>query len=108
MLTTLLKRDGTTQEFQAYKIEDAIKKAFKSENTTYDRTIFLNLMQRLETKRVAAVEDVQDMIEQELYRARYFEVMRSFMIYRHTHKMQREHFLGLSEDTTFVNSNQTI
>ena len=108
MLTTLLKRDGTTQEFQSYKIEDAIKKAFDSENTTYDRTVFLNVMERLRFKRVAAVEDIQDMIEQELYRARYFEIMRSFMIYRHTHKMQREHIYGLSDDTTFVNSTQTI
>jgi ribonucleoside-triphosphate reductase len=108
MITTLLKRDGDTQEFQAYKIEDAIKKAFKSENTTYDRAVFLNIMERLQAKRIAAVEDIQDMIEQELYRARYFEVMRSFMIYRHTHKMQREHILGLGEDTTFVNSTQTI
>lgn len=108
MLTTLLKRDGTTQEFEAYKIEDAIKKSFKSENTTYDRSIYLNVIERLQAKRVAAVEDIQDFIEQELYRARYFEVMRSFMIYRHTHKMQREHVLGLSEDTTFINSTQTI
>jgi ribonucleoside-triphosphate reductase len=108
MITKLLKRDGTMQEFQAYKIEDAIKKAFKSENTTYDRSVFLNIMERLKSKRVAAVEDIQDMIEQELYRARYFEVMRSFMIYRHTHKMQREHVLGLTEDTTFVNSTQTV
>jgi ribonucleoside-triphosphate reductase len=30
------------------------------------------------------------------------------MIYRHTHKMQREHIFGLAEDTTFINSTQTI
>ncbi len=108
MITILLKRDGSTQKFEAYKIEDAIKKAFESENTTYDRSVFLNIMNRLESKRIAAVEDIQDMIEQELYRSRYFEIMRSFMIYRHTHKMQREHVLGLTDDTTFVNSTQTI
>jgi ribonucleoside-triphosphate reductase len=108
MLTTILKRNGVTQEFFPYKIEDAIRKAFKSENTTYDHSVFLNLMERLKIKRVAAVEDIQDMIEQELYRARYFDVMRSFMIYRHTHKMQREHIFGLNEDTTYINSTQTI
>jgi ribonucleoside-triphosphate reductase len=108
MLTTILKRNGTTQEFLPYKIEDAIRKAFKSEKTTYDHNVFLNLMERLKTKRIAAVEDIQDMIEQELYRARYFDVMRSFMIYRHTHKMQREHIFGLNEDTTYINSTQTI
>ena len=65
-------------------------------------------MESIGKKRVAAVEDIQDLIEVELYKARYFEVMRSFMIYRHTHKMQREHVSGLNEDTTFINSTQTI
>ena len=108
MLTKLLKRDGNTEDFHAYKIEDAIKKAFKSVRVTYDESIFKNLMETINEKRVAAVEDIQDLIEQELYKARYFDVMRSFMIYRHTHKMQREHINGLSEDTTFINSTQTI
>lgn len=108
MFTKILKRDGNTQEFQAYKIEDAIKKAFKSENITYDSSVYENVIKKLQDRRLAAVEDIQDLIEQELYRARYFEVMRSFMIYRHTHKMQREHVLGLSEDTTFINSTQTV
>jgi ribonucleoside-triphosphate reductase (formate) len=108
MLTKVLKRDGNTQEFKAFKIEDAIKKAFKSERVTYDESVFKNLMTILNTKRLAAVEDIQDLIEQELYKTRYFDVMRSFMIYRHTHKMQREHIAGLNEDTTFVNSTQTI
>ena len=108
MLSQVLKRDGTTQEFKAFKIQDAIKKAFKSEGVTYDATVFNSVVSKIEKKRVAAVEDIQDMIELELYKARYFDVMRSFMIYRHTHKMQREHVAGLNEDTTFVNSTQTI
>ncbi|MDR0666927.1 MAG: hypothetical protein LBF71_05915, partial [Campylobacteraceae bacterium] len=53
MLSTILKRDGTTQEFFPYKIEDAIRKAFKSENVTYDHSVFQNLMTRLQNKRVA-------------------------------------------------------
>ena len=108
MLKEILKRDGTKEAFAPYKIEDAIKAAFKSQNTTYDSTIFFNVLDRLKQRRIAAVEDIQDMIEQELFKARYFEVMRAFMIYRHTHKMQREHILGLVEDTTFVNSTETI
>jgi len=108
MLAQVLKRDGTTQKFEAFKIQDAIKKAFKSEGITYDASVFNSIVSKIEKKRVAAVEDIQDMIELELYKARYFDVMRSFMIYRHTHKMQREHIAGLNEDTTFVNSTQTI
>ncbi len=108
MIEKILKRDGTTVEFQPYKIKDAIKKAFESENVTFDENVYNNVIRKIEKKRVAAVEDIQDIIEMELYKARYFDVMRSFMIYRHTHKMQREHIAGLNEDTTFVNSTQTI
>ncbi len=108
MLTEILKRNGIAQEFQPFKIEDAIKKAFKSENTTYDRQVFLNVLEKIQNKRVAAVEDIQDLIEHELYKARYFDVMKSFMQYRLIHKMQREHILGLNEDTTYINCTQTI
>lgn len=108
MLTEILKRDGTAQPFTSYKIRDAIKKAFKSESVTYDGAIFDRVMQQLDNKRVAAVEDVQDLIEKELYKARYFDVMKSFMLYRLMHKMQREHLMGLNEDTTYVNATQTI
>ncbi|AXH09702.1 ribonucleoside triphosphate reductase [Malaciobacter halophilus] len=108
MIKEVLKRDGTTKEFHSFKIEDAIKKAFKSVNTKYDKTIFFNVLELLEQKRVIAVEDIQDSIEKELYKARYFEVMKSFMLYRHMHKMQREHVLGLDKDTTYINCTQTI
>jgi len=106
MIEKILKRDGNYKEFTPYKIEDAIKKAFKSENTIYDNAIFLNVLEKLENRRVIAVEDIQDIIEQELYKARYFDVMRSFILYRHTHKMQRKNLLD--DDTTYVNSTQTI
>ncbi|AXX87081.1 ribonucleoside triphosphate reductase [Malaciobacter marinus] len=108
MIKEVLKRNGTTKEFQSFKIEDVIKKAFKSVNTKYDKTIFFNVLELLEQKRVIAVEDIQDFIEKELYKARYFEVMKSFMLYRHMHKMQREHVLGLDKDTTYINCTQTI
>lgn len=108
MIKETLKRDGKVEEFFPYKIRDAIKKAFKSENVIYDESIYTNVINRLKKKRIAAVEDIQDLIELELYNARYFDVMRSFMIYRHTHKMQREHVFGLNEDTTYINSTQTV
>ncbi len=108
MLKEVLKRDGTTKEFQNFKIEDAIRKAFKSVHTKYDNKVFFNVLEVLEQKRIVAVEDIQDLIENELYKARYFEVMKSFMLYRHMHKMQREHVLGLDKDTTYINCTQTI
>ena len=106
MVESILKRDGTKKEFSSYKIEDAIKKAFESEHVIYDNTVFLNVLEKLKSKRVIAVEDIQDLIEKELYKARYFDIMRSFMLYRHMHKMQRDTMLD--DDTTYVNSTQTI
>ncbi len=108
MINKILKRDGTHEEFQEFKIKDAIKKAFKSTHVTYDSVVYLNVIELLKKKRIIAVEDIQDAIEEELYKARYFDVMKSFMLYRHMHKMQREQILGLSEDTTYINSTQTI
>lgn len=55
-----------------------------------------------------SVEDIQDMIEKELFKSGNFKVLKSFMLYRHTHKLQREHILGLNDDTTYINSTQTI
>jgi len=106
MVENILKRDGTYKEFLSFKIEDAIKKAFKSQHVTYDSSIFFNVLEKLKNKRVVAVEDIQDTIEKELYNAKYFDVLKSFMLYRHTHKMQRDG--GLDEDTTYINSTQTI
>ena len=108
MLEKVLKRNGLNETFESYKIEDAIKKAFKSEHVKYDSEVFFNVIEKVKNKRVIAVEDIQDIIEKELYKSRYFDVMKSFMLYRNIHKMQREHILGLNEDTTYINSTQTI
>ncbi|KYJ86752.1 ribonucleoside triphosphate reductase [Sulfurovum riftiae] len=108
MIKTIIKRDGSSQKFVPFKIEDAIKKAFESEVKTYDKTVFSELMKVIKTRDEISVEEVQDLIEKMLYTHQHFEVMKSFMLYRHMHKIQREQILGLDEDTTYVNSTQTI
>ena len=108
MQIDILKRDGKKEKFEAFKIEDAIKKAFKSVNEKYDNSIFFSVLFEIKSKNIKAVEDIQDSIEKELFKSKYFEVMKSFMLYRHLHKIQREQILGLCDDTTYVNSTQTI
>jgi len=108
ILKEIIKRDGSTEPFAPYKIEDAIRAAFQSQNRPYDKKVFSNIIEAIKDRTMVAVEEIQDMIEKELFKAGYFEVMRAFMIYRHTHKMQREHIYGLTEDTTFINSTETI
>ena len=103
LMKKIIKRDGSFQEFFPYKIRDAIKKAYMSENVDFDEKVFDNVMGAIVFKDKLSVEDIQDLIEKKLFEAGDFAVLKSFMIYRHTHKMQREHILGLEEDTTYIN-----
>ncbi|OCL95942.1 ribonucleoside triphosphate reductase [Aliarcobacter thereius] len=108
MQKKIIKRDGSRVDFKAFKIEDAIKKAFKSVENTYDKTIFNTVLSKVKLENINTVEDIQDCIEKELFESKYFEVLKSFMLYRHLHKIQREQIFGLNEDTTYINSTQTI
>lgn len=104
----VIKRNGDYKPFESYKIEDAIKKSFNSVALPYDDAIFNEVLQLIESKNTWAVEEIQDIIEKKLFEKQYFNVMRSFMLYRHTRKLQREHVEGLNDDTTYVDSSQTI
>ena len=108
MSKQVLKRDGSRQEFYSFKIEDAIKKAFKSQSVEYDPKVFYSVLDKIQDKEIVAVEDIQDIIEYELYKAGYFNVMKAFITYRFLHKMQREHILGLNEDTTYINTTESV
>ena len=104
----VIKRNGQYLPFEAFKIEEAIQKAFSSVSETYNPKVAETVFLLLSHQDTLAVEDIQDSIEKVLFEYSHFEVMRSFMIYRHTRKMQREHVLGLNDDTTYVDSTQTI
>ena len=104
----VIKRNGAYQQFEPYKIKEAIQKAFQSETKQYKEEFFIKVLALLDAKETWAVEEIQDIIEKVLFEFGAYEVMRSFMLYRHTRKLQREHVLGLNEDTTYVDSTQTI
>jgi len=104
----VIKRNGKYKPFESYKIKDAIDKSFKSVSVVVDQSVFESIIIQLENEEVWAVEEIQDMIEKKLYEKKYFDVMRSFMLFRHTRKLQREHIAGLNDDTTYVDSSQTI
>ena len=104
----VIKRNGEYKLFEPFKIKDAIEKSFQSVSIAIDKSIFENVLLGLECKETWVVEEIQDLIEQILFENNYFDVMRSFMLFRHTRKLQREHLHGLNEDTTYVDSTQTI
>ncbi|AOC96660.1 Anaerobic ribonucleoside-triphosphate reductase [Flavobacterium anhuiense] len=104
----VIKRNGDYKPFEAYKIQDAIQKAFQSVNQPVDKRIFKTVLSGLEAKYSWPVEEIQDIIERVLFENGYFQTMRSFIIYRHTRKLQREHINGLNDDTTYIDSTQTV
>lgn len=104
----VIKRSGNYQPFESYKIKDAIEKTFQSVSIVVDESVFESVAIQLENKEVWSVEEIQDVIEKKLFEKKHFDAMRSFMLYRQTRKLQREHFEGLNDDTTYVDSTQTI
>ena len=104
----VIKRNGEYKLLEDFKVEQAIEKGFLSVGVEYDEVVFNNIVLLLDNKDVWSVEELQNLIEKELYDQKYFDVMRSFMLYRHTRKLQRENSKGLVNDTTYVNSTQTI
>jgi anaerobic ribonucleoside-triphosphate reductase len=104
----VIKRNGNYQPFESYKIKDAIEKTFQSVSIAVDESVFESAIIQLENKEVWSVEEIQDVIEKKLFDKNHFDAMRSFMLYRHTRKLQREHLEGLNDDTTYVDSTQTI
>ncbi|WP_295335464.1 ribonucleoside triphosphate reductase [Flavobacterium sp.] len=104
----VIKRNGDYKPFEPFKIKDAIVKSFTSVSLPFDERVLEKVMGTIDAKDTWAVEEIQDTIEKILFEHQYFTVMRSFMLYRHTRKLQREHVQGLNDDTTYVDSTQTI
>ena len=106
MVTEVIKRDGNVEEFKPYKIDNVIELAFNNVNESHDRTVFDNVLKILKkSESKVSVEHIQDIIETQLYKKKHFDVLKSFIEYRQTHKVQR--FLK-KDKTTFVDCNQTI
>ena len=40
MATSIIKRSGKKEQYQGYKIEEAVKNAFHSSGTAYNRSIY--------------------------------------------------------------------
>ncbi len=91
------KRNGNIVDFDVTRILWAIERAFKSSGLALERTFFEDLtkeavtdLQKRFVERTPSVEDVQDIVERTIAQHGYFEVARSYIIYRYEHHKQRE------------------
>lgn len=110
----VIKRLKNKEEFNASKIEIAIKKAFFSCNKEIDKNHFDKIMQRILSsieilgQEEINIETIQDIIEETLMRFCYYDVAKSFILYREKHKNIRNNVeRNLQFIDNFIKSDNT-
>ena len=99
---TITKRDGTKDQFSLDKIMNAIVKAFESVNEPADLGIVSKILNHLDMHDDITVEEIQNQVEEALMREGYYNVAKSFILYRQLHSEDRdtlEKMMFLSEYT---------
>ncbi|MBQ1646399.1 MAG: ribonucleoside-triphosphate reductase, partial [Prevotella sp.] len=87
---TITKRDGSKDRFSLDKIMNAIIKAFESINQPIDLGSISKIISHLDIHDDIKVEDIQNQVEEALMREGYYQVAKSFMLYRQQHTEDRE------------------
>ena len=90
----VIKRDGTTVEYDRNKIEIAIEKANNevSESERISREEIEMILDYIEQRKVQRilVEDIQDIIEQKLMELNKFVLAKIYIVYRYTRALVRK------------------
>ena len=94
----IIKRDGSKVDFEIEKIKKAIAKAFASVDSSIsdDKLSYIaeKIVKTIEEKfpkdHVATVEEVQDLVELNLIDENYYREVKSFILYRAKHNMDRK------------------
>lgn len=87
----VIKRDGSIEEFNVDKIISAVEKAFKSCNKKMPQYLYDMigaLFGTLEGDTIG-IEEIQNHVEDILMNERFFDVAKSYIIYREQHKQAR-------------------
>ncbi len=109
-IKTILKRDGTQEEFKIEKIENAIYRAAKSVGgDNYKEAAMLAQKVRDEISvtiigRIPSVEEVQDLVERVLIEEGHAKTAKSYILYRADRTREREMnstLMKIYEDLTF-------
>ena len=87
----VVKRNGNVEEFDFNKIINAVNKAFKSCNKQMPEYLSRELLSTLAINigDTISIEEIQDRVEDVLMNNKYFDVAKSYIIYREKHKQSR-------------------
>ncbi len=94
----IIKRDGTRADFEREKIEKAIAKAFYSVDSMVSEEDLRKISSKIENTikekypadHTVTVEEVQDLVELTLIDENYYREVKSFILYRAKHNMDRK------------------
>lgn len=86
----IIKRNGKREPFSSDKIKNAISKAFLSVDSFATQDTLINIMSRLKIHDGISVEEIQNQVEISLMAERYYEVAKSYILYRQRHYEDRE------------------
>ena len=92
MIKKVRKRDGRIADFDFNKIIEAVKKAFESQNETYDNDIEGQLRSDFTlpiSNKIIGIEEIQDTVEQTLMYFGYYKVAKAYILYRERHNESR-------------------
>lgn len=115
----IIKRSGEETDFRVEKIERAISKAFASVNQPIDdakiKSMASNVEQKAATKfpkdHIVTVEEIQDLVEIELIENNYYQVVKSYILYRASHHTMRkviEDFAAYIGDVEIIDAMKEI
>lgn len=107
----VLKRDGTSVDFESKKILKAIKEAFKATGEKYnkeDLELFIDTLPailQLNTDGSVNVETIQDIVENWLMSEKYYKTAKAYILYRENHKNIRFITGRIDYIQSYINSN---
>ncbi len=109
----IIKRDGSKVAFEKEKIEKAIEKAFASVDSSIKKedlremsgSIADTIKEKYPKDHIASVEEIQDLVELTLIDRNYYREVKSFILYRAKHNMDRKvinDFAAIIEDKKVI------
>ena len=110
IITTVQKRDGRVVPFEEEKITFAVFKALRAigdPNRDLAQKVTKNVVAKLKKKN-ASVEEIQDLVEFELFNQKLFKVAKAYIIYRKQHdgiRNVKELFSNVDIVDDYINNN---
>lgn len=112
ILTFIRKRDGSLVPFDALKILEAMRKASDAtpgQTIPPDRLaeITKRVIDKLNKNEIPAVEQVQDIVEETLVESGYFQIAKSYILYRAEHtniRRSEADLMKIYEELTFASA----